>query len=86
MRFFWFLVLLAFVTGVGLFAWQNLGEVTMHFFDWQATASLAVVVAVVYLAGMQRLERPGRGATFHRPNRGFVPPRLTKVPTPCRVD
>ncbi len=52
MRFFWFLVLLILLGGVGLFAWQNLGEVTLQFFDWKMSASLAALIGVVYLLGM----------------------------------
>jgi uncharacterized integral membrane protein len=52
MRFFWFLLLLAFLATVGLFAWQNAGDVTLRFFDWQLTASLALLIGAVYLIGM----------------------------------
>jgi uncharacterized integral membrane protein len=52
MRVLSFLFLLTFVVVVGLFAWQNLGDVTLRFFDWQATVSLAVLIAAVYIIGM----------------------------------
>ena len=52
MRFLCFLFLVALAGAVGLFAWQNQQEVTIGFFDWAMTASLAVVVGLAYLFGM----------------------------------
>jgi putative membrane protein len=52
MRFFWFLLLVAFLAAVGMFAWQNAGDVTLTFFDRQLTASLALLIGAVYLIGM----------------------------------
>jgi len=52
MRVFWLLLLTAFLATVGLFAWQNAGDVTLRFFDWQLTASLALLIGGVYVIGM----------------------------------
>lgn len=52
MRFFWFIILVVFVGAVSIFAWQNASDVVLHFFDWQITASLALLIAAVYLLGM----------------------------------
>ena len=52
MRFFSFLVLVALLGAVGLFAYQNNGDATVRFWDWVVTAPLSAVVGVVYLLGM----------------------------------
>jgi len=52
MRFLWFLFLLAFAGAVGAFAYFNQQEVSLRFFEWTATYSLALVVAAAYVLGM----------------------------------
>lgn len=52
MRFFWFLILALFVSAVSIFAWQNASDVVLRFFDWQVTASLALLITAVYVLGM----------------------------------
>ena len=52
MRFLCFLFLVVLAGTVGVFAWQNLQEVTVGFFDWNVTASLAAVIGLAYLLGM----------------------------------
>jgi uncharacterized integral membrane protein len=53
MRFFSFVALLVLAGAVGLFAYQNLDEVTVRFWDRQMmTAPLAAVAGVTYVLGM----------------------------------
>jgi lipopolysaccharide assembly protein A len=52
MRAFFFLVLLIVAGVVGVFAFQNQEMVTIQFFDWSVSYPLAIVVGIVYLAGM----------------------------------
>jgi uncharacterized membrane protein YciS (DUF1049 family) len=52
MRFLCFLFLLAFAGAVGAFAYFNQESVSLRFFEWSATYSLAAVVGVAYLLGM----------------------------------
>jgi hypothetical protein len=52
MRFLCFLFLVVFAGAVGVFAWQNQQEVTVGFFDWGVTASVAAVVGIAYVLGM----------------------------------
>jgi uncharacterized integral membrane protein len=51
-RFFCFLFLLAFAGAVGVFAWQNREDVTLHFLNWTVATSLAVVAGGAYALGM----------------------------------
>jgi uncharacterized integral membrane protein len=51
-RFLCFLFLAAFVGLVGAFAWQNQQEITLQFYPYEATASVALVVGAAYLLGM----------------------------------
>lgn len=46
------LFLLLFVVILGIFAWQNRDEVNLTFLNWSITASLALVMAGAFLAGM----------------------------------
>jgi uncharacterized integral membrane protein len=52
MRFLCFLFLIAFAGAVGIFAWQNQQEITLQFFEWTTTASVAAAVGVAYGLGM----------------------------------
>ena len=52
MRLLCFLFLIAFAGAVGLFAWHNQQEVTLTFFNWSLTASIAAVVGISYALGM----------------------------------
>ena len=52
MRFLCLLFLLAFLAAVGIFAWQNQGDVTVAFLQWGYTGKLALVVGAAYLLGM----------------------------------
>jgi lipopolysaccharide assembly protein A len=52
MRWFFFLVLLVLAAAVAVFAVQNQEAVTIQFLDWSVSHSLAIIVGVVYLAGM----------------------------------
>jgi uncharacterized integral membrane protein len=53
MRFFSLVALLILAGTIGFFAYQNLDEVTVRFWDRQVmTAPLAAVVGVTYLLGM----------------------------------
>jgi uncharacterized integral membrane protein len=52
MRFICFLFLVAFAGAVALFAFHNQQEVTLTFFNWSLTASIAAVVGVSYVLGM----------------------------------
>jgi uncharacterized integral membrane protein len=52
MRWFYFIVLLIVAAAVAVFAIQNQDTVTIQFLDWSVSHSLAIIVGVVYLAGM----------------------------------
>jgi uncharacterized membrane protein YciS (DUF1049 family) len=52
MRVFYFLVLLAIVVAVGLFAWQNDGTVPLRYLDRAITVPLSLLIGAVYLLGM----------------------------------
>ena len=52
MRFFCFLLLLAFAGAVGIFAYQNQHEITVTFLQWGITHSLALIVGAAYVLGM----------------------------------
>jgi putative membrane protein len=52
MRFIYFLLLLAFIAVVGVFAFQNSDQMTVHFFHWNATSAFSVFIAGAYLLGM----------------------------------
>jgi lipopolysaccharide assembly protein A len=52
MRFLCLLFLLAFAGAVAAFAWQNQHDVTVTFFNWGYTGSLALIVGAAYLLGM----------------------------------
>lgn len=52
MRFLLGLILLTFLGVVGLFAVQNTQPITVKFWDWSATAPVALLAVGVYLLGM----------------------------------
>ena len=52
MRLIYFLLLLAFIAVVGIFAFQNSEQTTVHFLQWNATSALSVFVAGAYVLGM----------------------------------
>ena len=52
MRFIYFLLLLVFVAVVGVFAFQNSEQTTVHFLQWNATSAFSVFIAGAYLLGM----------------------------------
>ena len=52
MRFLCFLFLLAFVGVVVAFGYYNQEDVTLRFYQWTVTTSMAVVVGAVYVLGM----------------------------------
>ncbi len=52
MRFIQAVLLLAFLLAVGLFAFQNTNTITVRFWNWQATGSVALVIVAVYVLGM----------------------------------
>ena len=52
MRFLQFLIFLAFLSVVGIFAVQNTDVLTFHFLKWSVTGPVALVTIVTYLVGM----------------------------------
>ncbi len=52
MRALCFLFLLVFVAAVGAFAFFNQQAVSLRFFDWSMTTSVALVAGAAYLLGM----------------------------------
>jgi hypothetical protein len=52
MRFLCLLFLLVFAGAVGLFAYQNQHDVTVTFWSWGYTGSLALIVGAAYGLGM----------------------------------
>jgi lipopolysaccharide assembly protein A len=52
MRFLCFVILVALVIGVGIFAMQNNEMVTLRFYDWSLSSSMALLIAAVYVLGM----------------------------------
>jgi uncharacterized membrane protein YciS (DUF1049 family) len=52
MRFLCFLFLLAFVGVIVAFGYYNQEDVTLRFYQWTMTASMALVVGAVYVLGM----------------------------------
>jgi lipopolysaccharide assembly protein A len=52
MRWFNMAVIIVLVAATVIFAWQNLGQVTVSFLGFRITAPLAVVVVVIYVLGM----------------------------------
>jgi uncharacterized membrane protein YciS (DUF1049 family) len=52
MRFFCFLLLVAFVAAVVVFVMQNREDVTLRYWDRNQTYPLPLVVGVVYALGM----------------------------------
>src|SRR3954447_26312940 len=51
-RFLYFLFLLAFAGAVGAFAYFNQEQVSLKYFQWSGTYSLAAVAGAAYLLGM----------------------------------
>ncbi len=52
MRFIYFMLLLVFIAIVGVFAFQNSDQVTVHFLQWSATSAFSVFIAGAYVLGM----------------------------------
>ncbi len=52
MRTFWFVILLVLLGAVGAFAYQNNEAVSVRFFDWSLSSTMAVLVGAVYVLGM----------------------------------
>ncbi|MFL5240629.1 MAG: LapA family protein [Gemmataceae bacterium] len=52
MRLFYFLVLLAIVAVLAIFAFQNDEKVTLHFFDRSVSTPMSFLIGCVYLLGM----------------------------------
>ncbi len=52
MRWFNTAVIIAFVAATVIFAWQNLGPVTVSFLGFRITTPLAVLILIVYVLGM----------------------------------
>jgi len=52
MRMLCLVFLIVFAAAVALFAVQNRQDVTLNFFDWGLTASVAAVIGAAYLLGM----------------------------------
>jgi len=52
MRAVCLLLLVVFAAAVGVFAWQNQGDVTLRIWDRDWTISLALVIGGAYLLGM----------------------------------
>jgi uncharacterized integral membrane protein len=52
MRFLQAVLFLVFLLAVGLFAFQNTDTITVHFWNWQATGPVALVIVAVYVLGM----------------------------------
>jgi putative membrane protein len=52
MRFFYLIVLLAFVVGVAAFAVQNNEAITLRYFGRNLTTSFPLLVGAVYVLGM----------------------------------
>ena len=52
MRFIYLVLLLVFVTAVGLFAYQNNNSITLKYLDREAEFSLPAVIGAVYVLGM----------------------------------
>jgi uncharacterized integral membrane protein len=52
MRILYFLLLVAILAAIGIFAWQNRDNTTVQFFDWRIAGPLSLIIAAVYLLGM----------------------------------
>lgn len=52
MRYVFLILIIVFLTLIGIFAVQNLQSVTVAFLGLQLTAPLAILIALVYLLGM----------------------------------
>jgi putative membrane protein len=52
MRWFNTAVIVVLAAATLVFAWQNLGQVTVSFLAFRITAPLAVLIVIVYLLGM----------------------------------
>ncbi len=52
MRFIYFILLLAFLAAVGIFALQNKEDVTLKYLDQSKSFPLPAVIGAVYLLGM----------------------------------
>jgi hypothetical protein len=52
MRFLCFLFLVAFAGAVGLFAYENQQSITLKFYNWEVTATVAAVIGAAFGLGM----------------------------------
>jgi uncharacterized integral membrane protein len=52
MRFIQAVIFLAFLGVVGLFAVQNMDVITVNFWNWKYTGTLAILAIAVYILGM----------------------------------
>jgi hypothetical protein len=52
MRFIQAVIFLAFLSAIGLFALQNMEVITVNFWTWKYTGTLAILAIAVYLLGM----------------------------------
>ena len=51
MRWVYLAIVIVFVAAIVIFAFQNLGMVTMSFLGFSVSAPLAIVAAIVYVLG-----------------------------------
>jgi len=52
MRMLYGIILLILLTAIGLFVFQNRGNVTLNYLDRTLTTSLAMLIGATYLLGM----------------------------------
>jgi uncharacterized integral membrane protein len=52
MRFIQAVIFLAFLCAVGLFAIQNTNAITVNFWNWKITNSVAILAVAAYALGM----------------------------------
>jgi uncharacterized integral membrane protein len=52
MRVVYFFILVVVLAAVAVFAVQNNERVTLTYFNWKISSSMALLIAVVYLLGM----------------------------------
>jgi uncharacterized membrane protein YciS (DUF1049 family) len=52
MRMIYGFILVVLLGAVGLFAWQNRGDVTLNYLDRTLSTSLAVLIGATYVIGM----------------------------------
>jgi len=52
MRMFYGIILLILLTAIGVFVFQNRGNVTLNYLDRTLTTSLAMLIGATYVLGM----------------------------------